>query len=218
MWRRHPDNNTAEAWRDMSQCVREATRIAEGTGVTLAFEPEVNNVVDSAQKARRLLDEIGSPHLKVTFDAANFFHSGELPRMKEILDAAVALLGQRHRPDPRQRFGSRRRRRPSAGRPRQTRLPRVHLTPSWMRFQRTALAPRTERSAGARVRGVSAGEDGAGRPQSFCAIRSVKRQVKAAWLLRPRPLPPFLRRQVEDRFDHLNFAVDKGASGCDIIR
>jgi len=94
MWRRHPENNTPEAWRDMSQCVREATRIAEGTGVTLAFEPEVNNVVDSAQKARRLLDEIGSPHLKVTFDAANFFHSGELPRMKEILDAAVALLGK----------------------------------------------------------------------------------------------------------------------------
>ena len=94
MWRRHPDNNSPAAWRDMAACVREATDIAEQTGVVLGFEPEVNNVVDSAQKARRLLDEIGSPHLKVTMDAANLFHAGELPRMKEILEEAFALVGK----------------------------------------------------------------------------------------------------------------------------
>ncbi len=68
--------------------------ITKPFGVTLGFEPEVNNVVDSAQKARRLLDEIGSPHLKVTMDAANLFHAGELPRMSEILDEAFALVGK----------------------------------------------------------------------------------------------------------------------------
>ena len=70
------------------------TDIAQRAGVVLAFEPEVNNVVDSAKKARRLLDEIGSPFLKVTFDAANLFHAGELPRMKEILDEAFDLVGK----------------------------------------------------------------------------------------------------------------------------
>ena len=94
MWRNHPDNNTPEAWKDMAACVREATRIAQQHRVTLAFEPEVNNVVNSAQKARRLLDEIGSPFLKVTFDAANIYPAGQLPRMKEILDEAFALLGK----------------------------------------------------------------------------------------------------------------------------
>jgi sugar phosphate isomerase/epimerase len=94
MWRRHPDNDRPESWRDMAACVREATAIARQAGVVLAFEPEVNNVVDSAKKARRLLDEIGSPSLKVTFDAANLFHAGELPRMDEILDEAFALLGK----------------------------------------------------------------------------------------------------------------------------
>ena len=94
MWRRHPDNDLPEAWRDMAACVREAADIARQAGVVLGFEPEVNNVVDSAQKARRLLDEIGSPHLKVTMDAANLFHAGELPRMKEMLDEAFALLGK----------------------------------------------------------------------------------------------------------------------------
>jgi sugar phosphate isomerase/epimerase len=89
MWRRHPDNDTPDAWRDMAACVREACDIARQARVVLAFEPEVSNVVDSAKKARLLLDEIGSPFLKVTMDAANLFHAGELPRMREILDEAL---------------------------------------------------------------------------------------------------------------------------------
>jgi sugar phosphate isomerase/epimerase len=94
MWRSHPDNGSPEAWRDMAACVREATDIAREANVVLAFEPEMSNVVGSARKARHLLDEIGSPHLKVTMDPANLFHAGELPRMKEILDEAFALLGK----------------------------------------------------------------------------------------------------------------------------
>ncbi len=94
MWRRHPDNDLPQSWRDMAACVREATDIARQANVVLAFEPEISNVVDSARKARRLLDEIGSPHLKVTIDPANLFHAGELPRMKEILDEAFALVGR----------------------------------------------------------------------------------------------------------------------------
>jgi sugar phosphate isomerase/epimerase len=94
MWRRHPDNDSAEAWQDMATCVREASNIARQFRVVLAFEPEVNNIVNSAQKARRLMDEIGSPFLKVTFDAANLFPAGQLPRMKEILDEAFALIGK----------------------------------------------------------------------------------------------------------------------------
>jgi sugar phosphate isomerase/epimerase len=94
MWGCHPDNGTAEAWRDMSGCVREAVRMAEDAGVTLAMEPEVTNIVDSAAKARRLMDEIGSPRLKVTMDAANLFHAGELVRMAEVLDNAFALVGR----------------------------------------------------------------------------------------------------------------------------
>ncbi|MCY2988783.1 MAG: sugar phosphate isomerase/epimerase [Planctomycetota bacterium] len=94
MWRRHADNDSPEAWRDMVACVREAVEIAQETGVILAFEPEVNNVVDSAKKSRRLLDEINSPHLKVTMDAANIFHAGELARMDEVLDQAFALVGK----------------------------------------------------------------------------------------------------------------------------
>jgi sugar phosphate isomerase/epimerase len=94
MWRRHPDNDSPAVWKDLVASLREAMDFARQTRVILAFEPEVNNVVDSAQKARRLLDEIGSPFLKVTIDGANLFHAGELPRMNEILDKAFALVGK----------------------------------------------------------------------------------------------------------------------------
>lgn len=93
MWRAHPDNNSISAWKDLVASMESALEIAEEYRVTLAFEPEVSNVVDSAQKARRLLDEMKSPYLKVVMDGANIFHEGELPKMREILDKAFDLLG-----------------------------------------------------------------------------------------------------------------------------
>ena len=97
MWRRHPDNATPEAWRDMLATMQEALQTAEERGVTLAFEPEISNVVDSAEKGRRLLDEMRSPRLKVIMDAANLFDTEDparrLSRSEEILDEAFELLG-----------------------------------------------------------------------------------------------------------------------------
>ena len=94
MWRRHPTTIRPRPGATWWACVRAAVQVATPHRVTLGFEPEVNNVVDSAKKARRLMDEIGSPYLKVTMDAANLFHAGELPHMSEILDQAFALLGK----------------------------------------------------------------------------------------------------------------------------
>ena len=93
MWTAHPDNNSDAAWRDMVQAMAQAVQIAADNDVTLIFEPEVNNVVNTAAKARRLLDETRSQHLKVVIDGANLFHAGQLPRMREILDEAFDLLG-----------------------------------------------------------------------------------------------------------------------------
>ncbi len=93
MWRRHPDNDLPDAWRDLLASMTRAAEIAERHGVVMAFEPEVNNVVDSAQKARRLIDEVGSPRIKVVMDGANIFHAGELPSMRDVLQGAFDLLG-----------------------------------------------------------------------------------------------------------------------------
>ncbi len=94
MWRRHPANDLPEAWRDLVETLSEALAIAQRFGMTLAFEPEVSNVIDSAQKGRRLLNEMKSPHLKVVMDGANLFPAGQLPQMRQILNEAFELLGQ----------------------------------------------------------------------------------------------------------------------------
>jgi sugar phosphate isomerase/epimerase len=97
MWRRHPDNARPEAWRDLLATMQGALETAEEYGVSLAFEPEAANVVDSAAKGRRLLDEMRSPRLKVVMDAANLFDAKDptrrLSRSEEILEEAFELLG-----------------------------------------------------------------------------------------------------------------------------
>ncbi len=50
-------------------------------------------MVSSAAKARRLLDEVGSPWLKVVIDPANLFRPGELAADPGVLDEAFDWLG-----------------------------------------------------------------------------------------------------------------------------
>jgi len=94
MWRPHPDNQSDAAWADLVAQLRVATDAAKAAGVQLAFEPEFNNVVNSAQQARRLIDEVGSSALKVLMDGANLFHHGDLDRMQDHLREAFALIGK----------------------------------------------------------------------------------------------------------------------------
>ena len=93
-WRYHPDNASPEAWRDLVISMQSALQTAGDHQVTLVIEPEVSNVVDSAAKARRLLDEMQSPNLKIVIDAANLFHAGTLQHQHRVLDEVFSLLGE----------------------------------------------------------------------------------------------------------------------------
>ena len=93
MWRKHPDNDTPEAWADLLVQIERAVQVAEEYGVTLGVEPEIGNTINSVHKARRLLDEVRSPQLKIVMDGANIFQSGQLANMRKVLDEAFELLG-----------------------------------------------------------------------------------------------------------------------------
>ena len=95
MWRHHPDNASARTWRLLRSTLEQVLPVAEAADVTVAFEPEINNVASDARKSRRIIDEMGSPNLKVVLDAANIFGKDDLPRMTEVLDEAFDLLGDR---------------------------------------------------------------------------------------------------------------------------
>jgi sugar phosphate isomerase/epimerase len=56
-------------------------------------EPEHHNVVRDARAARRLLDELRSPAVRIVLDAANLVVSEEPDRQEPILREAVELLG-----------------------------------------------------------------------------------------------------------------------------
>ena len=93
MWRGHPHNNSSEAWRDLLTTLTKALTTANRHDVTLAIEPETGNVIDSANKARRLLDELRSSRLKIIIDAANLLRATDLACMREVLEDAFELIG-----------------------------------------------------------------------------------------------------------------------------
>jgi len=93
MWAAHPDNGSPEAWATLRAELDFALELAERHGVALGVEPEHGNVVTTAKHARRLLDEIGSPRLKIVMDAANLLTPVSQPRQREVFAEAVALLG-----------------------------------------------------------------------------------------------------------------------------
>jgi sugar phosphate isomerase/epimerase len=95
MWCSHPLNRSPEAWRDLIASLSAALEMTEAAGVTLGIEPETANVIDSAANARKLLDEMKSPRLKIILDAANLLLPGDGPRMKSIIDEAVDLLADK---------------------------------------------------------------------------------------------------------------------------
>jgi sugar phosphate isomerase/epimerase len=93
MWSAHPDNGSIEAWSAMRGELDFALELADRHGVALGVEPEPGNVVGNSTVARQLLDEVGSPRLKIVMDAANLLAPGSQNRQREIFAEAVALLG-----------------------------------------------------------------------------------------------------------------------------
>ena len=93
MWRKHPENDSADAWHEMLSAMSELAKIAEEHNITIAFEPEQANVVNSAQKARALLDALQSNNVKVLIDAANLLTVENLSEQDRVLRDAFDLLG-----------------------------------------------------------------------------------------------------------------------------
>jgi len=92
MWQAHPDNDSPEAWREMVATLEKLLSSAEQHGVTLGIEPEKANVINSAVKARQLLDQLQSEQLKIVIDGANLFEPGDQKNRQEVLIEAFDLL------------------------------------------------------------------------------------------------------------------------------
>ena len=94
-WRAHRDNDAPEAWRDLLAAMEIALGAAEACDVDLGIEPELGNVINSAAKARRLIDEMKSRRVKIVIDPANLFEIATLTEQRHIVSAAIDLLADR---------------------------------------------------------------------------------------------------------------------------
>ena len=92
-WRHHPDNSTPEAWADLLAAFEATLQIADRHDLLLGVEPELANVVNSATAARRLIDDLQSPRIRIILDPANLFEVN--PDPSDLIARAVDLLADR---------------------------------------------------------------------------------------------------------------------------
>lgn len=92
-WRHHPGNADPSAWTDLRAALETILPRAEAAGIDLGIEPEGGNVVTGAAKARRLLDEMATPRLRIVLDPANLFEHGSAEDVRRLVDEAIDLLG-----------------------------------------------------------------------------------------------------------------------------
>lgn len=95
LWSPSPENDSPEAWAAMYDTICRAVELAEAHGITLAIESEASNIISSPERARRIMDAVGSDKLKMILDCANLFHAGRAhPEfVRETLDAAFEAYG-----------------------------------------------------------------------------------------------------------------------------
>ncbi len=96
MWTYHPQNQSSAAWQEMVEGMRRALEIASEHDINLGIEPEVANVVSSANDGVRLIAELESNRIRIVFDPANLYRPPADPRrdVHEITHA-LTLLGDR---------------------------------------------------------------------------------------------------------------------------
>lgn len=74
--------------------LRPVVKYAEQMGVLVAIEPVVRHIVCNPVRARRVLDEIGSPNLRIILDPVNLLEIYNYEKQDEIIDEAIELLGK----------------------------------------------------------------------------------------------------------------------------
>ena len=95
----HKDNWSEETWQCFIRSTTEIAREAEAYGVTLAAHPMITGPLCSVERMRRLVDEVGSPKVKILLDPVNitsieayFDMTGFLNRIFDVLgDDIVAM-------------------------------------------------------------------------------------------------------------------------------
>ncbi len=74
-WTPHRDNHTPESWSLLIETLSGIIPGLEKHGVTAVIETHLVSILRDPETCRRLIDEIGSPHLRLVMDYVNHFET-----------------------------------------------------------------------------------------------------------------------------------------------
>ena len=86
------ENFTEEAYQIARNSVIELVAHAENFGVTVAVEAGINHPIYNYQLAKRLVDEVASPNLKIILDCANLMHKENHTDQEKVIRGALDNL------------------------------------------------------------------------------------------------------------------------------
>ena len=93
-WCIHKDNNLNTTWKEMLNSIERLILIAEKHDIILGIEPELGNIVNSPDKALKLINEIQSSKLKIIIDPANLFKIITLNQQHNLISKTIDLLSE----------------------------------------------------------------------------------------------------------------------------
>ena len=88
-----PENHSEKALSLFTERLRPVVEAAEKLGALIAVEPVWRHIVCSPERARRVLDEIGSPNLRIIFDPVNLLCVENAGDQDRIIRDSFELLG-----------------------------------------------------------------------------------------------------------------------------
>jgi len=94
VWWPHPDNYTPATEERLVRSLREIAVACEVHGIPIALECHVTTTLSSAHAVRRIIENTGSPWVKVTMDPVNFVDSlWSAYHTRTLLNECFELLG-----------------------------------------------------------------------------------------------------------------------------
>lgn len=92
-----PECFTEESLQLFIDRVRPVVQYAEEIGAVLAIEPVCRHIVSTPERARKVLDAIGSSNLQIILDTVNLLNMRNHTRMDELVAQSIELFGERIR-------------------------------------------------------------------------------------------------------------------------
>ena len=92
-WEWDDENETNESYNEFLETMKRLLVYAHKYDIILSIEPEASNVINSARKARNVLDHFKDEHIKIIMDAANLLNMNNYNDQDTVIIEAFDLIG-----------------------------------------------------------------------------------------------------------------------------